>query len=182
MRPALFLLKKTGSSMRWLARQQSDPYVNSRSTAGDNYRSRASYKLLQLAERYPQILPNGGTVVDLGCAPGGWAQVAADKVGTRGKVVGVDLLPVRELGEGYDQVSFIQGDFLSPDIHRQLVAALPRRSTSSTHEVQVDTVLSDMMANISGVRIRDVENSLELCRSALGFAVQYLKRPTARVP
>lgn len=91
-------------------------------------------------------------------------------------------MPVRELGEGYDQVSFIQGDFLSPDIHRQLVAALPRRSTSSTHEVQVDTVLSDMMANISGVRIRDVENSLELCRSALGFAVQYLKRPTARVP
>ena len=176
MRPTLSLLKKSGSSNRWLARQQSDPFVNSRSNTG-HYRSRASYKLLQLAERHPQILPSGGTVVDLGCAPGGWAQVAADKVGKRGRVVGVDLLPVRDLGEGYDQVSFIQGDFLSPDIHQKLVNSLPRRSIGS--DVQVDAVLSDMMANMTGVRIRDVENSLELCRSALTFAVQYLRRPTA---
>jgi 23S rRNA (uridine2552-2'-O)-methyltransferase len=176
MRPTLSLLKKSGSSNRWLARQQSDPFVNSRSSSG-RYRSRASYKLLQLAERYPHIMPAGGTIVDLGCAPGGWAQVAADKVGKRGRVIGVDLLPVRDLGEGYEQVSFIQGDFLSPEIYQQLVKTLPRRSSAT--KVEVDAVLSDMMANMTGVRIRDVENSLELCRSALMFAVQYLRRPTA---
>jgi 23S rRNA (uridine2552-2'-O)-methyltransferase len=122
-------------------------------------------------------MPAGGTIVDLGCAPGGWAQAAADKVGKRGRVIGVDLLPVRDLGEGYEQVSFIQGDFLSPEIYQQLVKTLPRRSSAT--KVEVDAVLSDMMANMTGVRIRDVENSLELCRSALMFAVQYLRRPTA---
>jgi len=176
MRLTLSLLKKSGSSNRWLARQQSDPFVNSRSSSG-RYRSRASYKLLQLAEKYPHIVPAGGTIVDLGCAPGGWTQVAADKVGKRGRVIGVDLLPVRDLGEGYEQVSFIQGDFLSPEIYQQLVKTLPRRASAT--KVEVDAVLSDMMANMTGVRIRDVENSLELCRSALMFAVQYLRRPTA---
>jgi len=130
-----------------------------------------------LAEKYPHIVPAGGTIVDLGCAPGGWTQVAADKVGKRGRVIGVDLLPVRDLGEGYEQVSFIQGDFLSPEIYQQLVKTLPRRASAT--KVEVDAVLSDMMANMTGVRIRDVENSLELCRSALMFAVQYLRRPTA---
>jgi 23S rRNA (uridine2552-2'-O)-methyltransferase len=81
------------------------------------------------------------------------------------------------MGEGYEQVSFIQGDFLSPEINQQLVKTLPRRSSAT--KVEVDAVLSDMMANMTGVRVRDVENSLELCRSALMFAVQYLRRPTA---
>jgi 23S rRNA (uridine2552-2'-O)-methyltransferase len=189
MQPSRRLCKKSASSNRWLARQQSDPFVKARTsnssiTSTTHYRSRASHKLLGLVNRYPQLLPRGGTVVDLGCAPGGWAQVAAERVGKRGTVIGVDLLPVRELGEEYPNVNLIQGDFLMSTVHQQLVDLLPERRVSTperdaehttSRKIKVDTVMSDMMANMTGVRIRDVENSLDLCRSALEFAIQFLR-------
>lgn len=181
MRSSICCFKKSASSNRWLARQQSDPFVklrtspksaNDQNSAPTQYRSRAAYKLVSLSNEFKQLLPRGGTVIDLGCAPGGWAQVAASRVGDRGKVIGVDLLPVRSLGEEYPNVTLLQGDFLAAPTHLKL-SHLLRKGVAT---IQVDTVISDMMANMTGNRIADVENSLDLCRSALQFAQQYLKR------
>src|SRR6201996_7328308 len=83
--------KRSTSSTRWLARQLNDPYVTKAKQAG--YRSRAAFKLLEIDAKFHLLKP-GGHVVDLGCAPGGWSQVAAAKVGAKGKVVGCDLLEV----------------------------------------------------------------------------------------
>lgn len=184
MKSGLTLFKSSGSSSRWLARQASDPYV--KLTAGTGYRSRAAHKLLSLTQKYPQLIPRHGTVVDLGCAPGGWAQVASEKVGPRGSVVGVDLLPVNTLGDKYANVRFLKGDFLSPPVQSSVVKLLEAKTHSAgsqslaaslTFTPRVDTVLSDMMANMSGIRIRDVSNSKLLCESALSFAVRFLRYP-----
>ena len=82
--------KRSVSSARWLERQLNDPYVSEARKQG--YRSRAAFKLLQLDEKFHLLKP-GGKVVDLGAAPGGWTQVAVDRVGQTGKVIGIDLLP-----------------------------------------------------------------------------------------
>lgn len=94
-------------------------------------------------------------------------------------MVGVDLLPVRELGAGYENVRLLQGDFLASETQERLSVALMAGKAASAErdgrEIRVNTVLSDMMANMTGVRVRDVENSLELCGMALHFARKYLK-------
>ncbi|KAL7424268.1 2' O-ribose methyltransferase [Cryptotrichosporon argae] len=164
---ATFVLLKSSSSGRWLSRQQADPYVRSRGggmgtgagAGAGAYRARSSFKLLELAERYP-ILARGGVVVDLGAAPGGWAQVAAGRVGVglrgRGRVIALDLL-------GMDPIAGVDvwtGDFLDPAVRARLAADVGK----------VDTVLSDMMAPMSGVRARDVQASLDLVGAAATFA------------
>jgi 23S rRNA (uridine2552-2'-O)-methyltransferase len=120
-------------------------------------------------------------VVDLGCAPGSWAQVAAERIGSRGLVVGVDLLPVRPFAESDEgrklaTIRTIQGDFLDHRVGDQVRKTLESSVSASRRRVQVDTVLSDMMSNTTGVRIRDIENSLELCEAALTFGKGILKR------
>ncbi|GHJ86922.1 hypothetical protein NliqN6_3324 [Naganishia liquefaciens] len=191
------LLKQSSSSGRWLTRQRDDPFVRARAVAEGNtetlYRSRSSFKLNSLAKKYPCLLPRGGLVLDLGAAPGGWSQVAAPKVGSRGRVVALDLLPILPISKN---VTILQGDFLSPSIQEELAAVIAGSTTLRSEQPisqrdahfsedtrtslepslqRVDSILSDMMANMSGIRARDIEASLELCETALRFARGRLK-------
>ena len=167
MLPTCRLLKKSGSSSRWLQRQSNDPFVRQRTsptsgsaTGSDTYRSRSAFKLVSLSQRYSSILGRGKVVVDLGAAPGGWSQVAVNK---GSKVVAVDLIDVDPIRN----VEFIQGDFLDDEIRK--------RMQSLTGGKGVDTVLSDMMASMTGVRDRDVQASLDLVSAATLFGIQTLK-------
>ena len=137
-----------------------DPYV--RKAQAEGMRSRAAYKLQQLAER-DHLLKPGMVVVDLGCAPGGWAQVAGRVVGPEGRVVGVDLLEMLPV----PGVRFVQGDFGDDAVLAEVEKWLESRS--------VDLVLSDMAPNMSGVASVDQARSIGLAELALDFAVNHLK-------
>jgi 23S rRNA (uridine2552-2'-O)-methyltransferase len=126
----------------------------------EGYRSRAAYKLQELARRYP-LLKRGDHVVDLGAWPGGWLQVAADLVGPRGIVVGVDLVPIDPLPQAW--VSLITGDASDPAVLEQLRERCAGR---------VDVLLSDMAPKLSGVRDRDAARAAELADTAVGIAEQ----------
>jgi 23S rRNA (uridine2552-2'-O)-methyltransferase len=144
----------------WIKEHRRDPFVRSAKRAG--YRSRAAYKLIQLDER-ERIFRPGQVVVDLGAAPGGWSQVAAERVGQAGRVLALDLLAMDPL----PGVAFIQGDFLDP----ALAVALRRELGGA----QADIVMSDMAPNISGVRDVDQARVLELTLAALEFAEGVIK-------
>lgn len=137
-----------------------DPYV--RRAQAEGMRSRAAYKLQQLAER-DRLLRPGLVVVDLGAAPGGWSQVAARAVGDTGLVVAVDLLEMTPL----PGVRFLRGDFGDDAVLNALLGVLGGRG--------VDLVLSDMAPNISGVASVDQARSIGLAELALDFAVKHLK-------
>lgn len=148
---------RTVSSKRWLERQLNDPYVAQ--ARRDGYRSRAAYKLLELDERYA-LFRRGQRVVDLGAAPGGWAQVAAREVGSAdgtGKVVGIDLLPM----EPIPGVELIQLDFLAPEAPERLIAHLGGPA---------DVVMSDMAANATGHKKTDHLRIVGLAEEAIAFA------------
>ncbi len=147
------------SSNRWKARQEKDPYVKQARAAG--YRARAAYKLLELDEK-DRLLRPGLKVVDLGAAPGSWAQVAAGKVGESGRVVALDILPMDAL----PGVEIIEGDFREQDVLDQLEARVGER---------VDLVLSDMAPNLSGIAVADQARSMHLAELALDFARQWLE-------
>ncbi len=147
--------KRTVSSKRWLERQLNDPYVARAKAEG--YRSRAAYKLLEIDERF-RILRPGQRVVDLGAAPGGWAQVAVAKVGTeKGRVVGIDLLPIEPLAGA----QFVTLDFLDPAAPEALTALLGGPA---------DVVLSDMAANATGHKKTDHLRIMGLAEAAAEFA------------
>lgn len=137
-----------------------DPYVQRAKAAG--YRSRAAYKLMEIDDRDHLIRP-GGTVVDLGAAPGGWSQVAAQRMKGSGRVVALDLLEM----DGLYGVHFIQGDFREESVLRQLEALLAGE--------RVDLVLSDMAPNISGVPVSDQARIMHLAELGLDFCRQWLK-------
>ena len=137
-----------------------DPYV--RKAQAEGMRSRAAYKLQQLAER-DHLLKHGMVVVDLGAAPGGWSQVAGRIVGPEGRVVGVDLLEMLPL----PGVRFVQGDFGDDAVLAEVEQFLEGRP--------VDLVLSDMAPNMSGVASVDQARSIGLAELALDFAVNHLK-------
>ena len=128
----------------------------------EGMRSRAAYKLEELCARDRLIAP-GMTVVDLGAAPGGWSQIAAQRVGAKGKVIAVDVLEMTPL----PGVTFIRGDFREPET----LAALERELGGSP----VDLVVSDMSPNISGIGVSDQARAAHLAELALEFAVQWLK-------
>lgn len=144
----------------WLDRHVHDPFVKLAQKEG--YRSRAAYKLLGLDER-DHLLKPGMTVVDLGAAPGGWCQVAANKVGEQGKVFGIDLLPVSPV----PGVQLFQADFTEEEGLALVEDALKGR--------KADLVLSDMAPNISGVKDADQAKHYMLAELALDFAVRWLK-------
>ncbi len=127
------------------------------------YRSRAAFKLLQLDRRY-HLFKRGDVVVDLGAAPGGWLQVARQKVGEEGFVLGVDLLPIRELPHG--NVATLVADITEPQTASLILQLLPRKA---------DVVLSDASPQISGVWSVDHLRSVELCRSALQICEKVLR-------
>lgn len=147
------------SSGRWLARQRKDPYVKKAQDAG--WRSRAVFKLEEI-DRRDQLIRPGQIIVDLGAAPGGWCQYAARKLKGRGRIIGLDLLPIDPL----DGVELIQGDFLSVEVAEDLAARLENRP--------VDLVLSDMAPNFSGIKNADLARAYELAELASEFAVQHL--------
>ena len=137
-----------------------DPYVRRANTQG--YRSRAAYKLQQIAAK-DKLLKRGMTVVDLGAAPGGWSQVAAQAVGPQGRVVAVDLLEMAQV----PGVTVIRGDLEDPATLERIEHALEGR--------EVDLVLSDMAPNLSGVAAVDQARSIGLVELAVAFAVNHLK-------
>jgi len=152
--------RRKPSSTEWLTRQLNDPYVAEAHRVG--YRSRAAFKLEQLDARFRLLRP-GMRVVDLGCAPGGWSQVAAAKVGRTGAVVGVDLSSTDSL----PGASLIQGDFRDEATIASLRAALGGPA---------DLVLSDMAAPATGHAPTDHLRVVALAEDAFALA-QTLLRP-----
>ncbi|GIW40435.1 MAG: 23S rRNA (uridine(2552)-2'-O)-methyltransferase [Candidatus Binatia bacterium] len=128
------------------------------------YRSRAAYKLLELDRRY-RILRPGDVVVDLGAWPGGWLRIAAERVGEKGRVVGVDRTPIEPLP--FPWVSVVTGDILDENVRERLRELLGG---------DADVLLSDLSPRLSGVRDRDEEAMLELVRAALEVADRMLRR------
>ncbi len=151
---------RKGSSRRWLQQHRSDPYVQAARREG--YRSRASFKLLEMDRRY-QIFRPGQAVVDLGAAPGGWSQVAAERIGSGGRIWACDVLPMEPL----PGVEFLQGDFTEAPVLAALREALGPQIA--------DVVISDMAPNISGMRSVDQPRAMYLVELALEFAAEFLK-------
>jgi 23S rRNA (uridine2552-2'-O)-methyltransferase len=149
---------RTPQSNRWLERQLNDPYVKRAKAEG--YRSRAAYKLLELDEKF-SFLKGVKRVVDLGLAPGGWAQVVR-KAAPKAAVVGIDLLPVDPI----DGVTILQMDFLDDMAPDRLIEELGGAP---------DLVLSDMAANTVGHPQTDALRTMALVETALAFAIDVLQ-------
>ncbi len=154
------------SSTLWLERQLNDPYVK---RAGlDGYRGRAAYKILELDEKYRFLVP-GAQVVDLGCAPGGWCQVAVKRVNAlgersdkaQGRVLGIDLQEVEPIAG----TEIHQLDFMEDDADTQVKEWLGGKA---------DVVMSDMAASASGHRQTDHIRIIALCEAAAYFAFDVL--------
>jgi 23S rRNA (uridine2552-2'-O)-methyltransferase len=152
--------RRKPSSTEWLTRQLNDPYVAEAHRLG--YRSRAAFKLIQLDERFHLLMP-GRRVVDLGCAPGGWTQVAVERVGPMGgAVVGIDLNPTDPI----PGATVMQGDFTDPATAAQIRAALAGPA---------DLLLSDMAAPATGHAATDHLRIVALAEDAFAFAEAILK-------
>jgi 23S rRNA (uridine2552-2'-O)-methyltransferase len=144
----------------WLARHLRDPYVKQANRQG--YRSRAAFKLMELDDK-DRLLRPGMTVVDLGAAPGGWSQVAAERIGPSGRVVAIDLVEMQPLA----RVTCQRGDVRDSEAQQQLKNSLGDRG--------VDLVLSDMSPNLSGVKATDEARAQALVEVAVGLAAMLLK-------
>ena len=153
-------MSRSKSSGNWLQQHVNDPYV--KQAQKDGYRSRASYKLIQLNEKDKLIRP-GMLIVDLGSAPGGWSQVAAKLVGAKGKVIATDILPMEPL----KNVDFVLGDFTEQAVVDQILARLENRKP--------DLIICDIAPNISGIDVADQASSMYLVELALDMARQVLK-------
>lgn len=151
------------SSTRWLQRQLNDPYVQEANRRG--YRSRAAFKLIELDDRFNFLKP-GQKVVDLGCAPGGWTQVCAERIeaekNPNGHVIGIDLQEIEPIAGA----TILHGDFMEDDAPARLKAAIGG---------SVDVVLSDMAAKASGHPPTDHLRIMGLVEAALYFAEEVLK-------
>jgi 23S rRNA (uridine2552-2'-O)-methyltransferase len=152
-------MKRRGSSARWLAEHNRDSYVQRARREGRVARS--AYKLIEIDERDKLIRP-GAVVVDLGAAPGGWSEYAVERVGDKGTVIALDLLPMTAPAD----VTVIQGDFREQECLDELLGVLDGR--------EVDVVLSDMAPNFSGTRSVDQLRSMDLAELALSLAGQVL--------
>ncbi|MDN3220936.1 23S rRNA (uridine(2552)-2'-O)-methyltransferase RlmE [Pseudomonas nunensis] len=153
-------MARSKTSLKWLQRHVNDPYV--KQAQKDGYRSRASYKLLEVQEKYKLIRP-GMSVVDLGAAPGGWSQVTSRLIGGQGRLIASDILEMDSIPD----VTFIQGDFTRDDVLAQILDAVGNS--------QVDLVISDMAPNMSGTPEVDMPKAMFLCELALDLAARILK-------
>ena len=152
---------KTASSKRWVEEHCSDQYVALATKKG--YRSRASFKIIEIHEKY-NIFKHSDLVVDLGSAPGGWSQIIVDYIGNNGKIIALDILDMPPLAG----VDFIQGDFSSDETYEQL--------NSLVNNKKIDCVVSDMAPNMSGNKTTDQAKSMLLLDLALDFAINNLKK------
>lgn len=148
------------NSRDWVQRHLNDPFVKKAQEEG--YRSRAVYKLQEIDAREGFLKP-GAVVVDLGSAPGGWSQLAIKKVGGKGKVVAIDLLPM----EPISGVIFIQADFAEAAGLDAVIAELEGKP--------VDLVISDMSPNMTGIPLTDQARLFDLGEMAMDFAVKFLQ-------
>jgi 23S rRNA (uridine2552-2'-O)-methyltransferase len=153
-------MARSKSSHRWLKEHVNDPYV--KQAQKDGYRSRSSYKLIELNEKDRLIRP-GMLILDLGSAPGGWSQVAGRLVGDKGRVLATDILPMDSL----KNVDFIQGDFTEEAVVSQIHERLNGN--------KLDLIISDIAPNISGIDSADQASSIYLVELALDMARQVLK-------
>lgn len=152
-------MARSKSSRRWLDRHVNDAWVHRAQAEG--WRSRAAFKLLELDDR-DRFLRPGSRVVDLGAAPGGWSQVAAARVGAKGRVIALDVLPMEPLSG----VTFLQGDFGTDAVLDALRAEVGARA--------IDVVISDLAPNVSGVAVVDQPRAMHLAELALDFAGECL--------
>ncbi len=152
-------MARSKSSKQWLKEHFDDEYV--KRSQEDGYRSRASYKLLELQEKDRFIRP-GMTVVDLGAAPGGWSQVAAQIVGDHGEVIASDILAMDSIAG----VEFLQGDFTEEEVFQALMQKINGGA---------DLLLSDMAPNMSGMKDIDQPRAIYLAELALDMARSILK-------
>lgn len=153
-------LARSKSSGRWLQEHFDDAWV--KKSQEDGYRSRASYKLIELDKKDKLFRP-GQLVVDLGAAPGGWSQVAVEKVGDSGVVIASDILEMDAIAG----VDFVQGDFTEDEVFEQLLELLGDR--------QADVVISDMAPNMSGMAAVDIPKAMGLVELALDMAQRVLR-------
>lgn len=152
-------MARSKSSADWLKEHVDDIWVQK--AQQDGYRTRASYKLIEVDERDALIRP-GMVVLDLGSAPGGWSQVVARKMGAKGTIISSDILPMDSIAD----VTFIQGDFTTDEVFEELMIALDSRP--------VDLVISDMAPNMSGMASIDQPGAMYLVELALDMARQVL--------
>ncbi|HHX04745.1 MAG: 23S rRNA (uridine(2552)-2'-O)-methyltransferase RlmE [Thiopseudomonas sp.] len=153
-------MARSKSSSRWLKEHFDDPFV--KMAQKDGYRSRASYKLLEVQEK-DRILRPGMTVIDLGSAPGGWSQVTSRVIGDKGTLIASDILPMAAIAD----VTFIEGDFTEERVFNEIMDAVGNNP--------VDLVISDMAPNMSGVRTADQAAAMYLCELALDLASKVLR-------
>ncbi|MBI6819218.1 23S rRNA (uridine(2552)-2'-O)-methyltransferase RlmE [Pseudomonas syringae] len=153
-------MARSKTSHNWLKEHFDDKYV--KMAQKDGYRSRASYKLLEIQEKDKLIRP-GMTVIDLGAAPGGWSQVTSRLIGGQGRLIASDILGMDSIPD----VTFIQGDFTEDAILEQILDAVGN--------TQVDLVISDMAPNMSGLSAVDMPRAMFLCELALDLAGRVLR-------
>ena len=158
-------MAKNKFSKEWLAQHINDPYVKLAQQKG--YRARGAFKLLELVDG-EKLLKRGDVVVDLGCAPGSWCQVARERlVGPGGvidgRIIGLDVLPMEPIAG----VEFIQGDFREDEVAEQLHALVGEQA--------VDLVISDMAPNLSGVGLADAARIQHVCELARVFAYEHMR-------
>jgi 23S rRNA (uridine2552-2'-O)-methyltransferase len=152
-------MKRTKTSKTWMKEHVNDIFVKQARKEG--YRSRAAYKLIEITER-DHLLGPGMTIVDLGAAPGGWSQVASEKLGGKGRIIAVDLLEMPAI----PGVTFVHGDFREPEVLAELKKKLEDRS--------LDLVISDMSPNITGISVMDQARGMHLAELALEFSIDQL--------
>jgi len=152
-------MKRTKTSKGWMKEHVNDFFVKQARKEG--YRSRAAYKLIEIAERDHLIAP-GMTVVDLGAAPGGWCQAASEKLAGKGRIIAVDLLDMSPI----PGVTFVHGDFRAPEVLAELKKKLEDGS--------LDLVISDMSPNITGISVVDQARGMHLAELALEFSIDQL--------
>jgi 23S rRNA (uridine2552-2'-O)-methyltransferase len=151
--------RRKPSSAEWLSRQLNDPYVAEAHRLG--YRSRSAFKLIELDDRFRLLLP-GRRVVDLGCAPGGWTQVAVGRAGPRGTVVGIDLVNTAPVAGA----AILHCDIHDPALIPAITAALGEPA---------DVVLSDMAPSTTGHAATDHLRIVALAEAAFSVAAQILR-------
>jgi len=152
-------MARSKTSGKWLKEHFDDAYVKRAQLEG--WRSRAVYKLIEIDEK-DHILKTGMTVVDLGAAPGSWSEYAAKKVGDKGRIIALDILPMDAMAN----VTVIQGDFREQAVYEQLLETLGKS--------RVDLVMSDMAPNISGMKAVDQPRAMYLAELALELADKVL--------
>jgi 23S rRNA (uridine2552-2'-O)-methyltransferase len=153
-------MARSKTSKNWLDEHVNDPYVKKAQV--DGYRSRASYKLIEINEKDKLFRP-GNVVMDLGSAPGGWSQIVVPLIGDSGRVIASDILPM----DGIVGVTFIQGDFTEESVYNEILETLDGN--------KADVVVSDMSPNLSGVNTTDQYSSIYLVELALDMARNVLK-------